>query len=71
MDPAPNGGWLRSAACQPAQFPGPGQAMTIARTLSGGFRAGVLTALGPNLGTMVHALAANLGLSAILATPER
>ena len=51
--------------------PGPGQAMTIARTLSGGFRAGVLTALGLNLGTVAHALAAGFGLSAILAAQER
>jgi threonine/homoserine/homoserine lactone efflux protein len=49
-------------------LPGPGQAMTIARTLSGGFRAGALTAVGLNLGTLFHALAAGLGLSAILAT---
>lgn len=48
--------------------PGPGQALTIARTLSGGFRAGILTATGLNLGTLVHALAAGLGLSAVLAT---
>ncbi len=49
-------------------LPGPGQAMTIAHTLSGGFRAGALTAVGLNLGTLFHALAAGLGLSAILAT---
>jgi threonine/homoserine/homoserine lactone efflux protein len=48
--------------------PGPGQALIIARTLSGGTRAGVLTALGLQLGTLVHTAAAALGLSAILAT---
>ena len=49
-------------------LPGPAQALTITRALSGGFRAGALTAVGLNVGTFVHALAAGLGLSAILAT---
>ncbi len=48
--------------------PGPGQALVIARSIEGGARAGMLTALGLELGTMVHTLAAALGLSAILAT---
>lgn len=48
--------------------PGPAQALVLARTLSGGRRAGVLTAVGLNVGTIVHATAAGLGLSAILAT---
>lgn len=48
--------------------PGPAQAMVLARTLSGGRRAGVMTAVGLNLGTIVHAIAAGLGVSAILAT---
>lgn len=48
--------------------PGPGQALIIARTLSGGTRDGVLTAVGLQLGTLVHTVAAALGLSAILAT---
>lgn len=48
--------------------PGPGQAMTVAHSLSGGFRAGALTAIGLNVGTVFHAVAAGLGLSAILGT---
>ncbi len=47
--------------------PGPAQALVLARTLSDGKRAGVMTALGLNVGTIIHALAAALGLSAILA----
>ena len=48
--------------------PGPAQAMVLARTLSHGRRAGFLTAVGLNFGTIVHAVAAGLGLSAVLAT---
>lgn len=48
--------------------PGPAQALVVGRTVSGGIRAGALTAIGLNIGTMVHATAAGLGLSAILAT---
>lgn len=48
--------------------PGPGQALIIARTVEGGTRAGVTTAVGLQIGTLVHTLAAALGLSAILAT---
>ncbi|MEW6705097.1 MAG: LysE family translocator [Pseudomonadota bacterium] len=47
--------------------PGPGQALVIARALQGGARAGVLTAAGLEVGTLVHVFAAALGLSAILA----
>lgn len=47
--------------------PGPAQALVISRTIAGGMRAGVLTAVGLNLGTLFHAAAAALGLSAILA----
>jgi threonine/homoserine/homoserine lactone efflux protein len=47
--------------------PGPGQALVVARTLQGGARAGVLTAAGLEIGTLVHVLAAALGLSVILA----
>ncbi|HWP20380.1 MAG TPA: LysE family translocator [Burkholderiaceae bacterium] len=46
--------------------PGPGQALVIARTVQGGARAGVLTAAGLEIGTLVHVLAAALGLSVIL-----
>lgn len=47
--------------------PGPGQALVIARTLAGGRKAGVLTAVGLEIGTLGHTLAAALGLSALLA----
>jgi threonine/homoserine/homoserine lactone efflux protein len=47
--------------------PGPGQALVIARTLSGGLRAGVMTAAGLQIGTLGHTVAAALGLSALLA----
>lgn len=47
--------------------PGPSQALVLARTLSGGRHAGVLTAIGLNIGTLVHSLAAALGLAAVLA----
>jgi len=46
--------------------PGPGQALVMARTLQGGARAGVLTAVGLNVGTVGHTVAAALGLSALL-----
>lgn len=48
--------------------PGPAQALVISKTVSGGMRAGVLTAVGLNVGTLFHACAAAFGLSAILAT---
>lgn len=48
--------------------PGPAQAMVLARTLSQGRRAGLLTAMGLNVGTIVHAVAAGVGVSAVLAT---
>lgn len=48
--------------------PGPSQALVIARSISGGIRAGVLTSAGCEIGTLVHTVAAALGLSAILAT---
>ncbi|HEX7113844.1 MAG TPA: LysE family translocator [Steroidobacter sp.] len=47
--------------------PGPGQALVVARTIQGGTRAGVLTAFGLQVGTLVHTIAAAIGLSAILA----
>src|SRR5215813_883350 len=46
--------------------PGPGQALVMARTLQGGARAGLLTSLGLNAGTLTHTAAAALGLSAVL-----
>ncbi|HRI17568.1 MAG TPA: LysE family translocator [Burkholderiaceae bacterium] len=48
--------------------PGPAQALVVAGTLAGGPRQGALTAVGLNIGTLVHTLAAALGLSAVLAT---
>ena len=48
--------------------PGPAQAMVLARSISGGRKAGIMTALGLNVGTMFHAVAAGIGTSAILAT---
>lgn len=47
--------------------PGPSQALILARTIEGGRRAGMLTAIGINAATLVHAAAAGLGLSAVLA----
>ena len=47
--------------------PGPGQAFALARTLGEGRRAGMLAVLGLNLGTLVHAVAAALGLATLLA----
>lgn len=48
--------------------PGPGQALVLTRTFQGGARDGLLTAAGLEIGTLVHTLAAALGLSAVLAT---
>ena len=50
--------------------PGPGQALTLSRTLSFGPRAGVMVALGLNTGTLVHVATAALGVSAVLAASE-
>jgi threonine/homoserine/homoserine lactone efflux protein len=48
--------------------PGPAQALVLARTISDGTKNGIVTALGLNVGTIFHAVAAALGLSAIIAT---
>jgi RhtB (resistance to homoserine/threonine) family protein len=48
--------------------PGPAQALVLANSISNGRRAGIVTTLGLNVGTLVHTIAAALGLSAILAT---
>src|SRR5512134_516583 len=56
------------AACALVAAPGPGQALVLTRTFQGGVRDGVLTAAGLEIGTLIHAVAAALGLSAILAT---
>ena len=59
------GTYLGAAAALVAA-PGPGQALVMARTLQGGLRAGLLTSVGLNLGTLAHTVAAALGLSALL-----
>ena len=56
-----------SAAFLLAIAPGPGMLYVLARSLAGGKREGVLSALGTFLGGMVHVLAAALGISLILA----
>jgi threonine/homoserine/homoserine lactone efflux protein len=48
--------------------PGPAQALVLARTLADGPRAGTLTAIGLNIGTLCHSMAAAMGLSAVLAS---
>ena len=51
-----------------ALIPGPDMAFMLARCIAQGRRAGVLAALGFNVGSYVHLTAAVLGLSAVLAT---
>jgi threonine/homoserine/homoserine lactone efflux protein len=65
FDAATFGTYLAAAAALVAA-PGPGQALVMARTLQGDVRAGLLTSVGLNLGTVVHTVAAALGLSALL-----
>jgi threonine/homoserine/homoserine lactone efflux protein len=57
-----------SAAFLLAITPGPGIFYVLARSLAGGRREGVLSALGTFLGGLFHVAAAALGLSAVLAT---
>jgi len=57
-----------SACIALALVPGPDMAYMLARCIAQGRRAGVLAALGFNLGGLVHATAAALGLSAVLAS---
>jgi threonine/homoserine/homoserine lactone efflux protein len=56
-----------AAALLLAVAPGPGMLYVLARSLAGGKREGVLSAIGTFLGGMVHVLAAALGVSVILA----
>jgi threonine/homoserine/homoserine lactone efflux protein len=56
-----------SAAVLLAISPGPGMLYVLARSLAGGKREGVLSAVGTFLGGMVHVFAAALGVSVILA----
>ncbi len=48
--------------------PGPGIFYVLARSLGGGKREGLLSAIGTFFGGLVHVIAAALGLSVILAT---
>ena len=56
-----------TAAVLLAVAPGPGMLYVLARSLAGGKREGVLSALGTFLGGMVHVFAAALGVSVVLA----
>jgi len=56
-----------TAAVLLAIAPGPGMLYVLARSLAGGKREGVLSALGTFLGGMVHVFAAALGMSVVLA----
>jgi threonine/homoserine/homoserine lactone efflux protein len=56
-----------AAALLLAVAPGPGLLYVLARSLAGGKREGVLSALGTFLGGMAHVFAAALGISIILA----
>ena len=56
-----------TAAVLLAVAPGPGMLYVLARSLAGGKREGVLSALGTFLGGIVHVLAAALGVSVVLA----
>ena len=56
-----------SAALLLAIAPGPGMLYVLARSLAGGRREGILSALGTLVGGMVHVLAAAAGVSLILA----
>src|SRR5579862_9307388 len=56
-----------TAAVLLAIAPGPGMLYVLARSLAGGKREGVLSAVGTFLGGMVHVLAAAAGVSVILA----
>lgn len=55
-----------TAAVLLAVAPGPGMLYVLARTLAGGKREGVLSALGTFAGGMVHVFATALGVSVIL-----
>jgi threonine/homoserine/homoserine lactone efflux protein len=56
-----------TAALLLAIAPGPGMLYVLARSLAGGRREGVLSALGTFMGGMVHVLAAAAGVSVVLA----
>jgi len=48
--------------------PGPDTAFILGRTIAGGRRAGIASALGIGVGSVLHTIAAAVGLSAFLAT---
>ena len=56
-----------TAALLLAIAPGPGMLYVLARTLAGGKRDGILSALGTFAGGMMHVFAAAAGVSVILA----
>ncbi len=56
-----------TAAVLLAVAPGPGMLYVLARSLAGGKREGILSALGTFIGGMAHVFAAALGVSVILA----
>jgi len=49
-------------------LPGPGTAWIVAQSIAGGTARGIRAAFGLETATLIHALAAGLGLSALLAT---
>ncbi|MBD9479604.1 LysE family translocator [Pseudoxanthomonas sp. PXM02] len=57
-----------AAAAVLVLIPGPGTAWIVAQSASGGVRRGAQAALGLETATLIHAVAAGLGLSAVLAT---
>lgn len=57
-----------SAAVVLVAIPGPGAAWVVAQSAAGGFRRGLVAGLGLETATLIHAAAAGLGLSAVLAT---
>jgi threonine/homoserine/homoserine lactone efflux protein len=57
-----------SASILLAVMPGPGIMYVLTRSLAGGRREGILSSLGTLAGGFVHAIAAGLGLSVVLAT---
>jgi len=57
-----------AAAAALVVAPGPAQALVITRSIQGGTRGGLLTSVGLEIGTIIHTVAAAIGLSAILAS---
>jgi threonine/homoserine/homoserine lactone efflux protein len=67
MNNSPNFLVFLTAALLLAIAPGPGMLYVLARTLAGGKREGVLSALGTFIGGMVHVFAAAAGISVVIA----